>query len=92
MVDEALEPRIQPLGYHPIDGGVDGDRPVTAVAVLQAAGERPLFEIDSVQRHPGQLVYAPSGVTVNKHCIHERDVLVLPEQRQLLPGDHRLPW
>ena len=87
MVYQALEAWIQTAAYHFIDCGMDGNRPVTAVPVLQAASERPLFQADSVKRHPGQLVYPPSGIAVYQNRVHKRDVLVLPEQRQLLSGE-----
>ena len=87
MVYQAPEAWIQAAAHHFIDSGMDGDCPVAAVAVLQAAGERPLFQADSIKRHSGQLVYPPSGIAVYQHCVHKRDVLVLPEQRQLLSGE-----
>ena len=62
---------------------MDGNRPVAAVPVFQATGEGAFLETDAVNRHPGQLVNAPSGIAVYQYRVHKRGVLVLPEQQHI---------
>lgn len=78
VVYEARELPVIPAAYHVIDGGMDRDSPVTAVAVFQPAREGAPYKVDIIKRHACKLVNPETGVAVYQDGIYKWDFPVRP--------------